>query len=326
MYRARVIGTGSYLPETVLTNHDLEQRMDTTDEWIRQRTGIAQRHVAGAGVGSSELGAEAARRAIMNAGIKSSDIDLVICATMTSDYLFPSSACLIQHQIGTMNAAAFDLNAACSGFIYGLTMADACIRSGIHHTVLVVGTDIMTNRLSWDQRETAVLFGDGAGAVILRGEEGERGILSTHLCADGSSYELLYLPSGGSKQVITSDNIDSIDLGIVMNGRDLFKKAVTAFCSEAEMALKLTGMTTDDIDLFVPHQANTRIIYSVSDRLGLPREKVFVNIEHVANTVAATIPIALDEASTQRRLRPNDLVLLVAFGAGLTWGSAMLRW
>ena len=326
MIRSRIRGTGHYLPEKVLTNHDLEKLVDTTGEWIRQRTGIAQRHVADEGVGSSELGALAARKAIEAASIDPEEIDLIICATMTSDYLFPSTACIVQHKVGAKRAAAFDLNAACSGFIYSLSLADSLIRSGTHKTILIVGTDIMTNRLSWDRRDTAVLFGDGAGAVVVQGEEGDNGVLMTHLGADGGPHELLYLPSGGSKQVIRCDNVDELELGIVMSGRDLFKKAVVLFVEAAEIALRETNMTVDDVDLFVPHQANTRIIFSVSDRLNIPREKVFVNIENVANTVAATIPIALDEAVREGRVKPGSVVLLGAFGAGLTWGSAMVRW
>ncbi len=326
MTRARIIGTGQYLPPKILTNHDLAQMVDTTDEWIQQRTGIRQRHVAEEGAGSSDLGAEAARAAIASAGIDAADIDCLICCTMTSDYLFPSAACLIQHKVGAKRAAAFDVNAACSGFIYALSIADAYIRAGMHKTVLIVGADLMTNRLSWDRRDTAILFGDGAGAVLLRADDGDRGLLMTHTAADGGFHELLYLPAGGSKQVIRCDNVDGLDLGIVMSGRDLFKKAVNAFGAAAQKALDDTGFTIDDIALFVPHQANTRIIYSVAERLSIPREKVFVNIDRVANTVAATIPIALDDAVKEGRLNAGDLVLLVAFGAGLTWGSAMVRW
>jgi 3-oxoacyl-[acyl-carrier-protein] synthase III len=326
MLRSRIVGTGRYLPEKVLTNKDLEQFMDTTDEWIRQRTGIGQRHVAAEGTGSSDMGAIAAQRALASADVDPMDIDLVICCTMTSDYLFPSSACLIQHKIGAKRAAAFDLNAACSGFVYSVSIADALIRSGANKTVLVVGADLMTNRISWEKRDTAVLFGDGAGAVVMRGEEGDHGVLTSYICADGGPHDLLYLPCGGSLNVIRLDNIDEIDLGIVMKGRELFKYAVKAFGEAAERAMTDSGMTVEDIDLFVPHQANTRIIYSVAERLGLPKEKVYMNIEHVANTVAATIPIALDEAVEQGRIKTGDKVLLVAFGAGLTWGSAMLRW
>ena len=326
MLHTRIIGTGQYLPDRVLTNSDIEKLTDTSDEWIQQRTGIKQRHVADPGVGSSDLGAEAARRAIQSAGIAPEDVDLIICCTMTSDYLFPSAACLIQDKIGAKRAAAFDLNAACSGFVYALSLSDSLIRAGAHKTILIVGADIMTNRLSWEKRDTAVLFGDGAGAVVVRGEDGENGVLSCYLGADGGSYDLLYLPAGGSKHVIRCDNIDSLELGIVMSGRDLFKKAVAAFSAAAEKALEATGMTFDEVDLFVPHQANTRIIYTVADRLGLPHDKVFINIDQVANTVAATIPIALDDAVRAGRIQNGSRVLLVAFGAGLTWGSVMMRW
>jgi 3-oxoacyl-[acyl-carrier-protein] synthase-3 len=326
MLRSRVIGTGSYLPPNVLTNSELEKMTDTSDEWIRQRTGIHQRHIASEGQATSDLGAEAARAALSAAGIAPGEVDCVICATMTADYLFPSSACLIQRAIGANGCAAYDVNAACSGFIYGLSMADAYIRAGIYRTVLLVGADLMSNRLVWEKRDTAVLFGDGAGAVVLRGDEGDAGVLTTHMAADGEHYDLLYLPAGGSKKVVNRHTLDGMDLAIVMSGRDLYKKAIAAFSDAALKALDATGATVADIALFVPHQANTRIIYAVSDKLEIPREKVYVNIQHAANTVAATIPIALDEAAAEGRLKPGDLALLVAFGAGLTWASAMVRW
>ena len=324
---SRIIGTGSYLPSRILTNHDVEKLTDTSDEWIKKRSGIAQRHIAEEDTATSDLGAEAAMKAIKNAGISAEDIDLIIFATMTSDYLFPSAACLLQYKIGAHKAAAYDLNAACTGFIYALSMADAVIKSGTFRTVLIVGADLMSKRILWEKRDTAVLFGDGAGAILLRREENsDNGVLMTHIGADGGGYDLLYLPAGGSKHVIRPENIDRLDLGIVMSGRELFKKAVHIFSEATQFALQETGMTIDDIDLFVPHQANTRIIYHVADHIGIPREKCFVNIDQVANTVAGTIPIALDEARQRNLIKEGSIVLLAAFGAGLTWGSSIIRW
>jgi len=326
MIRSRIIGTGSYLPEKILTNHDLEKLTDTNDEWIRQRTGIEQRHIVAEGEGTSDLGARAAVRAIASAGVKPSDIDLVVCSTMTPDYVFPSASCLIQHKIGARHAAAVDVQAACTGFIYGLSVVDAFIRSGVYKTILLVGADIMSNRLIWENRDTAVLFGDGAGAVVVRGEKSSHGVLSTFLAADGGHLEMFYVPAGGSKNILRPETIAHTDLSIVMKGRELFKKAVASFMEAAQKALDATGMSIEDVDLIVPHQANTRIIYSFSDKLGVPREKVFVNIQKLGNTVAATIPIALDDAVQAGTLQQGKIALLLAFGAGLTWGSAMVRW
>jgi 3-oxoacyl-[acyl-carrier-protein] synthase-3 len=327
MPRSRITGAGSFLPERILTNHDLETLCETNDEWIRQRTGIAQRHAAEENEATSDLGARAAAKALEDAGLTPGDVDLILCCTMTPDYPFPSSACIIQGKLGAKRAGAMDLSAACTGFIYGLATADAYIRAGMYSTILVIGADTMVNRLIWEKRDTAVLFGDGAGAVVVQAhDDGDSGLLSTYLNSDGEPHELFYEPYGGSRNVVRPENIEALDLGIIMKGRDLFKKAIFAFCDAAEKALEAGGHTLDEVDLFVPHQANTRIIYSFADKLGLPHEKVYVNIEHTANTVAATIPIALDEARREGRIGKDSLVMLLAFGAGLTWGSAMVRW
>jgi 3-oxoacyl-[acyl-carrier-protein] synthase III len=326
MLRSRIVGTGHYLPEKVLTNFDLERLMDTTDEWIRQRTGILQRHVTADGEATSDMGAAAAKQALDRAAIRPEAVDLIICATLTPDYFMPSSACLIQHKLGIPRAAAYDLNAACSGFVYGLETADAVIRAGVHKTVLVVGAETMTARLDWTKRDTAVLFGDGAGAAVLRGDNGERGILATYSTADGSAYEILHIPAGGSKQVITPDNIEDAQRHIHMNGRELYKRAVHAFGDAAEQALRRAGLGAEEIDFMIPHQANRRIIASAAQRIGLPEEKILLNLDKVANTSAASIPIALDCAVADGRIQENMLLLLAAFGAGLTWGSAVIRW
>ena len=326
MTSARIIGTGHYLPDRVLTNTDLENVMDTTDEWIRQRTGILQRHVAATDEAASDLGAKASARAIEAASIAPDEIDFIICATITPDYFMPSAACLVQHKIGAKHAGACDINAACSGFIYGLQQADALIRAGVHRTILVIGSEIMTARLDWTKRDTAVLFGDGAGAVVLRADTGAAGILSTYTASDGGGHSILMVPAGGSAQVITPENIGALNRGILMNGRELYKRAVYAFGEAVEQALRRTNVSVEDIDLFVPHQANRRIIVAACERVGLPEHKIFLNLDQVANTSAASIPIALDQARAQGRIRDGALVLLAAFGAGLTWASAVIRW
>jgi 3-oxoacyl-[acyl-carrier-protein] synthase-3 len=326
MIRSRIIGTGSYLPPNIVTNFDLEKIMDTTDAWIQQRTGIKQRHIADKGVGASDLGAPAAQMALEAAGITAQDLDLIIVGTTSPDYLWPNTSCLIQHKIGAPQAAAFDVNAACSGFIYAVATADAYIRAGIYKTVLVVGAEVLTSHLNWKKRDTAVLFGDGGGAIVLRAEEGEHGVLTTHLGADGSAKDLLWLEAGGSKCRVTSENVDGPERDVQMKGTDLFKRAVNCFGEAAQKALEAAGMTVADIDLFIPHQANTRIIYTAAERMGLDREKIFVNIDHVANTTAASIPIALDEALRAGRVHEGDILLFAGFGAGLTWGAVLLRW
>ncbi|MFA6242134.1 MAG: beta-ketoacyl-ACP synthase III [Candidatus Hydrogenedentales bacterium] len=326
MVRSRIVGTGHYLPEKVLTNVDLEGLMDTTDEWIRQRTGILQRHIAAPDEAASDLAAKACARALENAGIAAEEVDFIHCATATPDYFMPSAACLIQHKIGAKRAGACDLNAACSGFVYALQMADALIRAGVHKTVLVAGAEIMTARLDWTKRDTAVLFGDGAGAVVLRADDGERGVLSTYTAADGGAYDILMVPAGGSAQVITPENINELNRGILMNGRELYKRAVYAFGDAVEQALKRANVSVEDISLFVPHQANGRMLETVAAHIGLATDKIYLNVDRVANTSAASIPIALDQANAEGRLKAGDLLLLAAFGAGLTWASALVRW
>ena len=326
MIRSRIVGTGRFLPEKIVTNVDLERVMDTSDEWIRQRTGILQRHVVEPGVGPAELGAEASRRAIDAAGMKASDIDFIICPTITADYLFPSSACLIQDMLGMGDTAAMDINAACSGFVYGLSMADALIRAGTHKTVLVVAAEVMSARLDYTDRNSAVLFGDGAGAAVLTADYNGRGVLSTYTRADGSAADLLYVPAGGTRQVITPENVSEVERSVAMDGRGLYKRAVLAAPEAAAKALEPTGLTAEDVDLFIPHQANQRIIASALQRLGIAEEKAYLNLDTVANTSAASIPIALDETVEKGLVKEGSLVLLAAFGAGLTWASAMIRW
>lgn len=323
---ARIVGTGHYLPERVLTNTDLEHLMDTTDEWIRQRTGILQRHIAADDEAASDLAAHASKRALEAAAVSADEIDFIFCATLTPDYFMPSSACLVQHKLGAKRAGACDINAACSGFVYALQHADALVRAGVHRTILIAGSEIMTARLDWTKRDTAVLFGDGAGAVVVQAHDGDAGVLSTYTASDGGGYDILMVPAGGSAQVITPENINALNRGILMNGRELYKRAIHAFGDAVEQALRRANVSVGEIDIFVPHQANRRIIAAACERIGLPEQKVFLNLDQVANTSAASIPIALDQAYAQGRIRKGSLVLLAAFGAGLTWGSAVVRW
>lgn len=326
MIRARIVGTGHYLPENVVTNHDLEKMVDTTDEWIRQRTGIKQRHFAAPDESTSDMGVIAAKRALENAGVAPEEVDYVICATCTPDHGFPSTACLIQEGVGAKGAAACDMNAACSGFIYGLEVADAFIRAGVYKTILLVGAEKLSIYIDFEKRDTAVIFGDGAGAAVVQGEEGERGVVTTFTAADGSAINLLNTPYGGSRHPITRENIDEASMCIVMKGQELFKRAVRAFEDATEKALSEAKISSDAIDIFIPHQANTRIIFAAASRMNMPEEKIVINVDRVGNTSAASIPIALDEVNRAGRLQEGSCVLLAAFGAGLTWASALLRW
>ncbi len=326
MTQARITGTGMYLPETVLTNKDLEAFCDTNDEWIRQRTGIEQRHKVTPGEGTSDLALRASQMAIENAGIVPDDLEALICCTVTPDQLLPASANLLHGKLGVKDIASFDINAACSGFMAGLQTGDALIRSGVYKTLLVVGAEIQTNRMTWKNRDTAVLFADGAGAVILQASENGHGVLTTHLGSDGSSYKVLHLPRGGSRDPFTAENMDEDAYTIYMSGPELFKRAVIKFVEVTQEALDATGLTMDDIDLFVPHQANLRIIEAAGQRMGIAPEKVVVNIQKTGNTTAASIPIALHEAVQDGRVKEGDLILMASFGAGLTWGAAIVRW
>ncbi len=326
MFRTRIVGTGHNFPEKVLTNADLEKVCDTTDAWVRQRTGIQQRYIVEDGQGPSDIGVPAALRALEAAGLSVSDVDIILFCTTTSDYVFPAASCVLQEKLGLANTPAFDVNAACSGFMYGLSTGDAFIRSGQYETVLIVASEVATNRINFTKRDTAVLFGDGAGAVVLRGEEGDRGVLTTHLWADGSGREILWLPVGGSVIPAKRDTVDTDLNTIHMKGKELFKRAVVEFVAAAKVACEAAGVSLDDIDYFVPHQANVRITEAVGQRLGFGPDRVVSNIDRVANTVAASIPIALDEAVRDGRIKEGDLVLLASFGAGLTWASSIVRW
>ena len=325
MARSIIIGTGSSAPERVLTNRDLERMVETTDEWIRTRSGISERRIAGAETTSS-LSTEAARRALEMAEVEPSELDLIIVGTITPDMPMPSTACLVQQNLKARKAGAFDVAAACSAFVYALTIADKFIKEDPSRKVLVVGAEVMSSRVDWSDRQTCVLFGDGAGAAVLTGHKGRRrGILSTHLRSDGSLWQLLYIKGGGCLHPPGSPALDGVHF-VKMKGSEVFKHAVRSMEEVAREALAANSLSGSDLDLFIPHQANIRIIEAIAQRLGVPMEKVFVNIERYGNTSAATIPIALDEAVRAGRIKKNDLVLLDAFGGGFTWGATLIRW
>lgn len=324
---AAITGTGSYLPETVLTNFDLEKMVDTSDEWIRQRTGIAERRIAEDDTATSDLSVQAARLAIKRAQIDPLEIEMILVATVTPDTFFPSTACYVQKGIGAKNAAAMDISAACAGFLYGLDLANGLIVSGQYDTILVVGGEVFNNIVDWNDRNTCVLFGDGAGAAIVQVTEEPKGILASYIGSDGdyADIDLLGIPAGGSRMPVTSEAIDQKLDKIQMNGREVFKLGVRLMPEAAQRAMSKANLSVEDIDLLIPHQANLRIIEAVGDRLGVPREKVYINVDKYGNTSAATVIIALDEAIQDGRAKPGDLILLVTFGAGLTWGSTLLR-
>jgi len=316
---SRIVGTGSYLPRKVLTNRDLELAVDTTDEWIYTRTGIRQRHIAADGEKTSDLALEASRNALRAAGIGAGDLDLIVMATTTPDMVFPSTACLLQAKLGARNCPAFDVQAVCSGFVYGLSTADGLMRTGQYRNALVIGAEIYSRILDWSDRSTCVLFGDGAGAVVLR-RDNTPGILSTHLHADGSYANLLTVPG-----TVAGGKVSGRPL-LQMDGGGVFKFAVKAMDDLVEETLAANGMQKSDIDWLVPHQANIRIIQASAKKLGLSMEKVVVTVDRHANTSAASIPLALDEAVRDGRIRAGQHVLLEAVGGGFTWGAALVKW
>jgi 3-oxoacyl-[acyl-carrier-protein] synthase-3 len=321
--RSQVIGCGAYLPQQVVTNAELACRLETSDEWIRQRTGIRQRHIAAPGETTSDLATAAAHAALKDAGIAGEAIDLIVLATSTPDHTFPSTATQVQARIGMRRGAAFDVQAVCSGFVYALAVADNFIKVGQARTVMVVGAETFSRILDWDDRGTCVLFGDGAGAVVLSAGEGngnaaDRGVLTTHLYSDGQYYKLLYVDGGPSATQSTGH--------LRMEGREVFRHAVVKMGEAVDAAIGAMGISGRDLDWLVPHQANLRIIHSMGQRLHLPAEKVIVTVDRHANTSAASIPLALAEAAGDGRIRPGHMVLLEAMGGGFTWGSALIRW
>lgn len=325
LYRSQIVGCGGYLPEKIVTNAELAKRLDTSDEWIVQRTGIRQRYVAAPGELTSDLAIAAARSALRAAGMTGNDLDLIVLATATPDHTFPATATRVQAELGMTRGAAFDVQAVCSGFIFALATADSMIRTGQVRTAIVIGAETFSRILDWNDRGTCVLFGDGAGALVLQGVpavDGEgramRGILSSHLHSDGNHYKLLYVDGGPSSTGTTGH--------LRMEGREVFRHAVQRLAEVVDEALAANGITAEQLDWLVPHQANRRIIESMGRKLGLPPEKVVVTIERHANTSAASVPLALAEASGDGRIRPGHLVLLEAMGGGLTWGASLVRW
>jgi len=322
----RIIGTGSYLPEKVLTNKDLEKMVDTSDEWIVSRTGIRERRICSDKQAASDLGIEAARKALKNANVKVEDVDLLIVATITPDMFFPSTACIIQTELGIRNAAVFDLNAACAGFIYSLSTAQQFLQTGTYKTALVIATETLSKITDWKDRNTCVLLGDGAGAAVLREDKGDSGILSCYLDADGRYGDLLNMPAGGSRIPATVETVKNRLHYLKMRGNETFRIAIPEMIKSVKRGLERCGLKIEDVALLIPHQANIRIIKALAKRLSLPADKVFVNIDKCANTSAATVAIALDEANRQGRIKKGDIIELVAFGAGFTWGSCVIKW
>jgi 3-oxoacyl-[acyl-carrier-protein] synthase-3 len=320
---SRIAGTGSYLPEKVLTNDDLAKIVDTSDEWIASRTGIRERHVAAEGETTGDLAYQAALRALEAAGVDASELDLVVLGTTTPDLVFPSTACLLQHRLGANGCPAFDVNAACSGFVYALSVADKFIRSGAAKTALVVGAETLTRMVDWSDRSTCVLFGDGAGAVVLKADA-ETGILNTHLHADGGKKELLWNPVGVSVGFKPGEH--NAGVRILMAGNDVFKHAVKALDAVVEETLEANGLDRHEIDWLIPHQANLRIIEATAKRLDMPMERVIVTVDKHGNTSSGSVPLALDHAVRSGAVQRGQLVLLEAFGGGFTWGSALLRY
>ena len=325
--RVKITAVSHYLPERRVTNKDLEQIVDTSDDWIVERTGIRERRVAAQGQATSDLGAAAAVRLLERRGIDASEVDLIIVATVTPDMFFPSTACLVQNKIGAKKAWGFDLSGACSGFLYALATGQQFILAGSHKKVLVIGADVMTSIIDFKDRATCVLFGDGAGAVLLEpAAEGERGIIDFILRSDGGGGQFLYMPGGGSLNPATADTVAKKMHYVHQDGRNVFKFAVRGMAEVSEEILGRHGLSPSDLKLYIPHQANLRIINAAVDKLGLDASQVAVNIDRYANTTAATIPLCLSEAVECKRIQTGDLVLLASFGAGFTWGSLLLRW
>lgn len=320
-----IAGIGSAVPQKILTNSDLEKMVDTSDEWIKERTGIKVRHIAEDGVQTSDLCAEAAIKALEEAGMRPGDLDVIILGTVTGDVYFPATACFVQEKIGATKAVAFDISAACSGFLYGLTLADSLIASQKFENILVIGAELLSRITDWEDRSTCVLFGDGAGATVVKPADGERGILGTYIKSDGRLTELLIMPGGGTRFPFSKASLDSKLYYVKMQGREVFKAAVSAMGDAAVHLMKKLELQSEDIDLLIPHQANIRIIKATARRVKVPMSKVYVNVDQYGNTSAASIPIALDEAKRKGKLNNGDTCLMVSFGGGFTWGSVAVR-
>jgi 3-oxoacyl-[acyl-carrier-protein] synthase-3 len=323
--RAAIAGTGCYLPERRLTNADLERMVETSHEWIVERTGIHERRIASPEETTSSMALAAARKALAEARLDAGELDLIVVATVTPDYPFPATACLLQAALGAHRAGGFDLQAACSGFLYGLGLASGLIASGQARNILLVGAETLSRIVDYKDRGTCILFGDGAGAAVLTAASDGRGVQLCKLAADGSMAEMIRVPAGGSKQPASAETVAARLHYMQIEGRKVFKFATTAFIELVEEAMRVCELSRDDVSLIVPHQVNARIIDAAIKKLDLPPDKIFVNIDRYGNTSAASVPIALDEARRQGRLKPGDTAILIAFGAGLTWGSAVVR-
>jgi 3-oxoacyl-[acyl-carrier-protein] synthase-3 len=328
MTRSVILGTGSYVPEKVLTNADLEKMVDTTDEWIMERTGIRERRIAPPEIAASDLSVHACKDALEAAGMTAEDIDLIVMTTLTPDSMCPAGACWLQARLGANRAAAFDLNAACSGFVYGLQVGDAYIRSGIMKNVLIISVDIMSRVIDWRDRSSCVLWGDGAGAVVMGpSENGRRGVIDSRIRSDGTDAELILIVGSGSRlSPINPEDVRTNSHTLRMNGQGTFKTAVRHFTDVCVESLEKNGMTIKDVDVFIPHQANIRIMEAVAKRLGISMDRVVVTIDKYGNMSSATIPVALDEWVREGKIRRGDNVLMAAFGGGLTWGAALVEW
>ncbi len=323
--RVGILGLGAYMPERVLTNADLEKIVDTSDEWIQTRTGIKERRIADKGTPTSELAARAAEGALKQAGLKATDLDLIILATISPDMVFPSTACIVQNKIGAQ-CAAFDISAACSGFPYALTLAEGLIRSGSYKYILVIGAEVISTYINWKDRSTCVLFGDGAGAAVLGKTDDGSGILSTYLGSDGSQAKLLQIPAGGSAIPTTPESVSQGLHFVQMEGSEVFKSAVRTMGDSVIEVTKRAGLKVEDIDCLIPHQANLRILNAVTDRIGIDPKKVFINLDRYGNMSAASTAVALFEAVQEGRIKKGSIVVLVAFGSGLTWAACTIQW
>ncbi|HEY5672602.1 MAG TPA: beta-ketoacyl-ACP synthase III [Malonomonas sp.] len=326
MRRARIIGTGSYLPEHIRTNSDIEKMVDTTSEWIFARTGIEERRIAADDELTSDLATKAAERALEAAGVSADEIDLIVMGTITGDYAWPATACVVQNNLGAKNAYAYDISAACSGFVYALGCASDFLEAGRGKKALVIGAEILSRFIDWTDRNTCILFGDGAGAVVLEAQETEHGIISSHMHSDGSYLDLLYQPGFGSKYPASQQGLDDKLCFLKMQGNEVFKVAVRSLTDVSQEALAANNFTAEDVDLFIPHQANRRILEATAKRLNLNDEQCFINVHKYGNTSGATIPVAIDEAFRAGQLKEGSLLLLAAFGGGFTWGSTLIRW
>jgi len=326
LLRAKISALGTYVPPRLLTNADLEKMVDTTDQWILERTGIRERHIVDKGVATSDLAFEAAKKALAERGIEPSDLDAIIVATVTPDMLFPCSACLVQHKLGAKQVCGFDMNAACSSFVYALQVGSRFIASGAHKKVMVIGADVMSSIIDYTDRATCVIFGDGAGAVIIEPAEDSLGIIDFLHEVDGSGGRSLYMPGGGSLNPSTHETVDQKMHYVHQDGQAVFKFAVRKMAELCERLLERNGLTGKDIDVFIPHQANKRIITATAERLGMPMERVIIDIDRYGNTTSATIPLAMNTARREGKLKRGDLVLLASVGAGFTVGTTLLRW